>query len=75
VEVRQPLGKLAASLMVLKNEIRYVSLESKQHIESKLGMIDDLMSIMTGRDHQRQNYDVKGTSAGYNRPMLIRREI
>jgi hypothetical protein len=74
-DVRRPLGKLAASLMVLKNEIRYISLESKQHIESKLAMIDDLMSIMTGRDRQRQNYDVQGTSAGYHRPMLIRREI
>jgi flagellar biosynthesis/type III secretory pathway chaperone len=75
-EVRRSLGPLSASLMALKNEIRYISLESKQYIESKLGMIDELMSIMTGRDRQGQGgYGAKGTAAGYGRPMLIRREI
>jgi len=74
-EERRRLGEIPSELLVLKREIRDISLESKQFIESKLGMIDELMSIMTGRDRQRQGYGTTGAAAGYGRPVLIRREL
>lgn len=69
------LGGAASSLMALKKEIRNVSLESKQYIESKLGMIDELISIMTGRERQRQGYGATSTGTGSGSPMLFRREV
>jgi len=74
-EERRRLGGASSSLMALKTEIRDISLESKQHIETKLGMIDELISIMTGRDHQRQGYGAKTTGTGSGSPMLFRREV
>jgi len=74
-EIRRQLGGVESSLRVLKTEIRDISLESKQYIESKLGMIDELMAIMTGRDRQRQGYGAQSTVTGYGAPMLIRREV
>lgn len=72
---RRQLNGLEASLRSLKGEIRDISLESKRYIESKLGMIDELISIMTGRDRQSQGYGARSPVAGSGRPMLIRREI
>jgi hypothetical protein len=59
--------------LILKKEIRNLSLESKQYIELKLGMIDELMSVVTGRERRCRGYGA--ASAGTGSPMLIRREI
>lgn len=74
-EQKRRLGGTASSLMALKKEIRDMSLESRQYIESKLGMIDELMSIMTGRERQRQGYGIAPTGTGSGTPKLFRREV
>lgn len=75
VEQSRRLGGIESSLLVLKKEIRNISLESKQYIESKLGMINELISVMTGRKHQHQGYGATPTGTGSGTPMLIRREV
>lgn len=72
-EQRRRLGGAESSLLALKKEIRNLSLESKQYVESKLGMIDELVSIMTGRDRQGRGYGARST--GSEKPMLFRREV
>lgn len=72
-ELRRKLDGAVSSMGSIKKEIHHLSRENKQYIESKLGMIDELMSIMTGREHEGQGYGAAGTGSGS--PVLIRREI
>jgi flagellar biosynthesis/type III secretory pathway chaperone len=68
------LTDIQSSLMDSKNEIRSICLENKQYVESKLGMIDELISIITGREHPRQGYGAAKPQSGPGAPMLFRRE-
>jgi flagellar biosynthesis/type III secretory pathway chaperone len=75
-EERRRLGGLESSLRVLKKEIRNISLENKQYIEAKLGMVNELISIMTGREKQHQGYGKVPAGSGYGgEPMLFRKEV
>jgi flagellar biosynthesis/type III secretory pathway chaperone len=64
-----------SSLVTLKKEIQSVCFDNKQYIESKLGMIDELMTIMTGRNNQRQGYGAEYAAGRSGGPMLFRREV
>jgi len=72
---RRRLVDIQSSLLVSKNEIRSICLENKQYVESKLGMIDELISIITGREHSHQGYGTPKTGSGSSAPMLLRREV
>jgi flagellar biosynthesis/type III secretory pathway chaperone len=73
-EQKKQLNEVQSSLMALKKEIQNICLDNKKYVESKLGVIDELISIMTGRGHQRQAYGAKPNGNGSDAPMLFRRE-
>lgn len=76
VEQRWRLDGAASTLLALKKEIRDISLESRQYIELKLGMINELISVMTGRERQRQGYGATSTGTGPGgTPRLFQREV
>jgi flagellar biosynthesis/type III secretory pathway chaperone len=75
-EQRRRLGGVEASLRALKTKIREISLESKRYIESRLGMINELMTIMTGQEHRRQQgYGPASAGTGAGTAMLFRGEV
>lgn len=73
-EQKKQLGGVQSSLMALKKEIQNICLDNKKYVESKLSVIDELISIMTGRGYQRQAYGAKPNGNGPGAPMLFRRE-
>jgi flagellar biosynthesis/type III secretory pathway chaperone len=74
-EQRRRLSGAASLLLTLKKEIRTISVESKQYIESKLGMIDELISIMTGREHRSRGYGATSIDTRSGSPMLFQKEV
>ena len=74
-EQSRRLVDIQSSLLVSKNEIRSICMENNQYVESKLGMIDELISIITGREHPRRGYGASKTGSGSTAPMILRREV
>jgi hypothetical protein len=73
-EQRRRLVDIQSSLLVSKKEVRSICLDNKQYVESKLGMIDEMISIITGREHPGQGYGEARCQSGIEAPMLFRRE-
>ncbi len=74
-EDRRRLSGFQSSLLALKKQIQGICRDNKRYIESKLGMIDELMAIITGQKTQGREYGSESAGAGYGRPMLIRRQV
>ena len=76
-EQHRRLAGIQSSLLSSKDEIRSICMENEQYIKTKLGMIDELISIITGQEHSRQGQGYYGTARkrpGTDAPMLFRRE-
>jgi len=75
VDLRRRLDSVQISLLASKKEIQSVCCDNKQYVESKLAMIDELMTIITGRNSQRQGYGAETATGRYGGPMLFRQEV
>lgn len=75
VELRKELAATMLSLGIVKEEVRSLSRENKQYIESYLSMLDDLMSIFTGKNTSPVVYDSHQKMPEYEKPMLFHQEV
>ncbi len=73
--LRKQLSGTLLSLGIVKQEVRSLSRENKQYIESYLSMLDDLMSVLTGREAVPAAYGSQGKSSGANSPKVFHQEV
>jgi flagellar biosynthesis/type III secretory pathway chaperone len=75
VALREQLSGTLLSLGMVKQEVRSLSRENKQYIESYLSMLDDLMSVLTGRAETPSTYTSHQKVPETNSPMLFHQEV
>jgi hypothetical protein len=72
---KKQLAGMHFSLMALKEEINSISRDNKHYIESYLSMLDDLITILTGRGDSPPTYSnsrIANTAAG---PRVLHQEV
>lgn len=72
---RKELAGTLLSLGIVREEVKNRSLDNKRYIESYLSMLDDLMSVITGREATPPAYDYHQKMAETNGPMLFHQEV
>jgi flagellar biosynthesis/type III secretory pathway chaperone len=73
--LRKQLAGTLLSLGMVKQEVRSLSRDNKQYIESYLSMLDDLMSVLTGRAATPSSYGSHQKMLKANSPMLFHQEV
>ena len=75
VAERKRLSGMLPALATVKEQIKSISRDNRRHIESRLSMVDDLLSIMTGADRPLPMYHADRKTVSTMGPRLLHREV
>lgn len=75
VPLRKELAGTLLSLSMAKEKVRSLSRENKRYIESYLSMLDDLMSVLTGKEADPPIYGAGQQANRAKAPALFHREV